>query len=53
MTGSLLSTDPRDLRSGYVVRKPRPGDALGGSLRNIYDADPRMPPEFASLLRRI
>ena len=53
MTRSLASTDTRDHRGGYVVRKPRPGDAVGSSLRDVYGADMRLPSDLASLLRRI
>ena len=53
MVRSLATSDLRDPRGGYVVRKPRPTDAVGGSLRDIYKADPRLPIEFTSLLRRL
>lgn len=53
MTRHLASTGARDPRGGYVVRKPRASDAVGGSLRNIYEAEPRLPPEWASLLGRL
>lgn len=53
MTRSIASIDLRDSRDGYVVRKPRASDAVGGSLRDIYDTDPRLPSDWASLLRRI
>lgn len=52
MISSLASADPRETR-GYVVRKPRASDAVGCSLRNIFDADPRVPTDLASLLRRL
>ena len=53
MTRHHASTGARDPRGGYVVRKPRASDAVGGSLRNIYEAEPRLPPEWASLLHRL
>lgn len=53
MTHSLVSTELRESRGGYLVRKPRPADAVGGSLLDIYDAQPGLPPEFTMLLRRL
>lgn len=53
MTRSPNLDDRRDPRGGYVVRKPRASDAVGGSLRNIYETDPRIPEDLGALLRRI
>jgi hypothetical protein len=53
MTRTLPPDDRRDPRGGYVVRKPRASDAVGGSLRNIYETDPRLPEDLSALIRRI
>ena len=53
MTRTLASTEARDPRGGYVVRKPRASDAVGGSLRNIYAADQRLPTDLAALIDRL
>ena len=53
MSRSLTPNETREPREGYVVRKPRPSDAVGGSLRNIYSTEPQLPPDLDALLRRI
>ena len=53
MTRSLPPNDKHDPRGGYVVRKPRASDAIGGSLRNIYETDPQVPSDLTALIRRI
>jgi hypothetical protein len=35
---------------GYVVRKPRPTDAIGASLRKVYDDERRLPAEFDRMI---
>lgn len=52
MANPFASTDT-DPRGGYVVRAPRPTDAVGSSLRNVYAAEPRLPSDLALLLSRL
>lgn len=39
-------------RGDYIVRSPRPTDALGHALRGVF-SDPQLPEEFLVLLRRL
>lgn len=51
MAPSLPPTEMRDPGGGYVVRKPRAIDAVGGSLRSMYAAEPMIPADLLTLLR--
>jgi hypothetical protein len=42
-----------DVLGGYTARKPRPSDAVGASLRNVYGANATLPCDLTALLDRL
>jgi hypothetical protein len=50
-TNGLDAQRPGD--GSYVVRAPKPTDAMQGALRSVYDREERLPADLAALMERL
>ena len=50
---TLSQSVPSRTEHAYVVRRPRPADAVGDSLRRIFNTTPSLPNDLHRLLCRL